>query len=123
MLSHKYPKLDYLVIGAGTGGATVPMLQELMGCEDVHTYPRLKSYTYTDISSYFFQRAAEKFEDFSQLMNFKKLDVEQDPETGLQACVIRCYRCSRRTPRHIRHALHDGTCTEAFTARRQTHPS
>ncbi|KAH7394794.1 S-adenosyl-L-methionine-dependent methyltransferase [Pyrenochaeta sp. MPI-SDFR-AT-0127] len=81
MLSHKYPNLDYLEIGAGMGGATVPMLQGLKGCEDVHTYPRLKPYTYTDISSYFFQCAAQKFEDFSQFMNFKKLDVEQDPET------------------------------------------
>ncbi|KAJ4376392.1 hypothetical protein N0V83_001675 [Neocucurbitaria cava] len=81
LLSHKYPNLDYLEIGAGTGGATVPTLQGLSGCEDLHTYPRLKSYTYTDISSYFFQRAAEKFETFVQFMKFKKLDVEQDPET------------------------------------------
>ncbi|KAH7394712.1 hypothetical protein BKA66DRAFT_438522 [Pyrenochaeta sp. MPI-SDFR-AT-0127] len=40
MLSHKYPNLDYLEIGAGMGGATVPMLQGLKGCEDVHTYPQ-----------------------------------------------------------------------------------
>jgi acyl transferase domain-containing protein/NADPH:quinone reductase-like Zn-dependent oxidoreductase/ubiquinone/menaquinone biosynthesis C-methylase UbiE len=81
MLSHKYPNLDYLEIGAGTGGATVPTLKGLSGCEDLHMYSRLRSYTYTDISSYFFQRAAEKFGGFAQFMNFKKLDVEHDPET------------------------------------------
>ncbi|KAH9879452.1 hypothetical protein IAQ61_001270 [Plenodomus lingam] len=81
MLSHKYPNLDWLEIGAGTGGATVPTLKGLSGCEGIHQYPRLKSYTYTDISSYFFQRAAEKFEDFAEFMKFKKLDVEHDPVT------------------------------------------
>ncbi|KAH8711877.1 hypothetical protein GQ44DRAFT_689781 [Phaeosphaeriaceae sp. PMI808] len=80
MLSHKYPNLDYLEIGAGTGGATVPTLQGLGGCDGLHKHPRLKSYTYTDISSYFFQRAAKKFEDFASFMHFKKLDIEVDPE-------------------------------------------
>ncbi|KAH7397176.1 hypothetical protein BKA66DRAFT_566312 [Pyrenochaeta sp. MPI-SDFR-AT-0127] len=118
ILSHKYPNLDFLEIGAGTGGATVPTLQGLRGCEGVHTYPRLKSYTYTDISSYFFQRAAEKFEDFSQFMKFKKLDVERDPETQdfkpasfdviVAANVLHATSDMHRTMTHARKLLRPG---------------
>jgi acyl transferase domain-containing protein/NADPH:quinone reductase-like Zn-dependent oxidoreductase/ubiquinone/menaquinone biosynthesis C-methylase UbiE len=117
MLSHKYPNLDYLEIGAGTGGATVPTLKGLSGYED-HTYPRLKSYTYTDISSYFFQRAAEKFEKFTQFMNFKKLDVEHDPETQdfkpasydviVAANVLHATSDMHRTMTHARKLLRPG---------------
>nr|QEG79218.1 polyketide synthase 39849 [Alternaria oxytropis] len=118
MLSHKYPNLDYLEIGAGTGGATVPTLKGLSGCEDLHTYPRLKSYTYTDISSYFFQRAAEKFENFAQFMEFKKLDVEHDPETQdfkpasydviVAANVLHATSDMHRTLTHTRKLLRTG---------------
>ncbi|KAF1850336.1 uncharacterized protein K460DRAFT_400404 [Cucurbitaria berberidis CBS 394.84] len=118
MLSHKYPNLDYLEIGAGTGGATVPTLKGLSGCEDLHTYPRLKSYTYTDISSYFFQRAAEKFETFNQFMKFKKLDVEQDPSTQdfkpasydviVAANVLHATSDMHRTMAHVRSLLRPG---------------
>ncbi|KAF1941682.1 hypothetical protein EJ02DRAFT_491319 [Clathrospora elynae] len=118
MLSHKYPNLDYLEIGAGTGGATVPTLKGLAGCEDLHTYPRMKSYTYTDISSYFFQRAAEKFGDFAQFMNFKKLDVEHDPETQdfkpasydviVAANVLHATSDMHRTMTHARKLLRPG---------------
>ncbi|KAG9187092.1 hypothetical protein G6011_04963 [Alternaria panax] len=118
MLSHKYPDLDYLEIGAGTGGATVPTLKGLSGYEDLHTYPRLKSYTYTDISSYFFQRAAEKFKDFAQFMNFKKLDVEHDPVTQdfepssydviVAANVLHATSDMHRTMMHARKLLRPG---------------
>ncbi|CAO2658326.1 Nn.00g060490.m01.CDS01 [Neocucurbitaria sp. VM-36] len=118
LLSHKYPNLDYLEIGAGTGGATVPTLQGLSGWKDLHTYPRLKSYTYTDISSYFFQRAAEKFEPFSQFMKFKKLDVEHDPETQdfkpasydviVAANVLHATSDMHRTMAHARKLLRPG---------------
>jgi acyl transferase domain-containing protein/NADPH:quinone reductase-like Zn-dependent oxidoreductase/SAM-dependent methyltransferase len=80
MLSHKFPDLDYLEIGAGTGGATVPTLKGLMGCDGLHRHPRLRSYAFTDISSYFLARAAEKFEDSGRFMTFKKLDIERHPE-------------------------------------------
>ncbi|KAF1829663.1 hypothetical protein BDW02DRAFT_138335 [Decorospora gaudefroyi] len=118
LLSHKYPNLDFLEIGAGTGGATVPTLKGLSGCEDLHTYPRLKSYTYTDISSYFFQRAAEKFEAFSRFMSFKKLDVEQDPETQdfkaasydviVAANVLHATSDINRTMAHVRTLVRPG---------------
>lgn len=118
LLSHKYPDLEYLEIGAGTGGATVPTLKGLSGYEDLHKYPRLKSYTYTDISSYFFQRAAKKLDDFSQFMNFKKLDVEQDPEAQdfkpasydviVAANVLHATSDMHRTMTHARKLLRPG---------------
>ncbi|KAL7775796.1 hypothetical protein CFE70_009640 [Pyrenophora teres f. teres 0-1] len=118
LLSHKYPNLDYLEIGAGTGGATVPTLKGLSGHEESQAYPRLGSYTYTDISSYFFQRAAEKFEGFSQFMKFKKLDVEHDPETQgfkpasydviVAANVLHATSDMHRTMTHARKLLRPG---------------
>jgi NADPH:quinone reductase-like Zn-dependent oxidoreductase/ubiquinone/menaquinone biosynthesis C-methylase UbiE/malonyl CoA-acyl carrier protein transacylase len=79
LLSHKYPNLDYLEVGAGTGGATVRTLHAL-GCCGKYRYPRFKSYTYTDISSGFFEAAMENFSEWRDLMKFRRLDVEQDPD-------------------------------------------
>ncbi|KAI4863957.1 putative polyketide synthase [Hypoxylon rubiginosum] len=76
MLSHKSPSLKYLEIGAGTGGATVPILNALGGGNG--TYPRFESYTYTDISSGFFEKAEQKFGDWSGLIDYRKLNIEQD---------------------------------------------
>ncbi|KAI1102916.1 putative polyketide synthase [Jackrogersella minutella] len=77
MLSHKDPSLKYLEIGAGTGGATVPILNALGGGKG--TYPRFESYTYTDISSGFFEKAEQKFSDWNGLIEYRKLNIEQDP--------------------------------------------
>ena len=120
MLSHKHPNLDSLEIGAGTGGTTVPVLRSLKECEDRHaySYPRLKAYTYTDISSYFFQRTAEKFEDFAPFMKFKKLDIDEDPETQdfkptsydviVAANVLHATSDIHRTMTHVRKLLRPG---------------
>ncbi|KAK4153322.1 hypothetical protein C8A00DRAFT_33947 [Chaetomidium leptoderma] len=80
LLSHKYPDLDYLEIGAGTGGCTTPVLQALGGT-DRREYARAKSYTYTDISTGFFEQAADKFSRWSDMVEFRKLDIEQDPDS------------------------------------------
>jgi len=58
LLSHKNPDLEILEIGAGTGGATAQVLNALGGSKA--PYPRFNSYTYTDISSGFFEKAEEK---------------------------------------------------------------
>lgn len=80
MLSHKNPDLEYLEIGAGTGGCSLPVLEALSGTEQ-RQYKRLRSYTYTDISAGFFEQAAEKFSAWSDVIEFSKLDIEQDPST------------------------------------------
>lgn len=118
MLSHKNPNLNYLEIGAGTGGATVPVLKGLTISDAPQTQPLLQSYTYTDISSYFFERAAEKFADYAQFMNFKKLDVEHDPEAQgfepascdviVAANVLHATSDIQRSMTHVRKLLRPG---------------
>ncbi|OIW29210.1 hypothetical protein CONLIGDRAFT_715584 [Coniochaeta ligniaria NRRL 30616] len=83
MLSHKNPNLEYLEIGAGTGGCTAPVLDALSGCGgaiDKYKYPRLKSYLYTDISAGFFDKAEAWLRpEWGHLVQFKKLNIEEDP--------------------------------------------
>lgn len=69
--------LRVLEVGAGTGSATLPVLQELSrGAEELPTF---LSYTFTDISSGFFENARAKFAKWSQRITYKKLDISQDP--------------------------------------------
>lgn len=70
--AHRYPNINVLEIGAGTGGSTVQVLPALS--------PQFKSYTYTDISPGFFEKARSLFrEEHASKMIFKVLDVERDP--------------------------------------------
>lgn len=63
--------------GAGTGGATKTIFDEIGSS--------FASYTYTDISAAFFKTASEIFSQHSEGMVFKKLDAERDPsEQGFQ---------------------------------------
>ncbi len=64
-------RLKMLEVGAGTGGTTTSVLPELpAGWTD---------YTYTDISSAFFSAAKARFEAAYPFLDFRVLDVEQDP--------------------------------------------
>lgn len=65
--------------GAGTGGATKSVLESLNG--------NFSSYTYTDISAGFFEKAAALFKAYSRKMIFKVFDVEKAPaEQGYEEC-------------------------------------
>ena len=68
---HRYPNLHILEIGAGTGGATKGVLQEIGDC--------FASYTYTDVSAGFFENAKTTFAERSDKMKFKVLDAGLDP--------------------------------------------
>lgn len=70
-ITHKYPRAKLLEIGAGTGGTTSGILHAVGNA--------YASYTYTDISSGFFAKAAEKLSDHTEKMTFKVLDIEKDP--------------------------------------------
>ena len=70
---HRYPHARILEIGAGTGGATKAVLEKIGD--------KMSSYTYTDISVGFFEKAAELFKEYSDKMVFKTLDVEKGPAT------------------------------------------
>ncbi|KAF6832756.1 hybrid PKS-NRPS protein [Colletotrichum plurivorum] len=69
-ISHRFPRCKILEIGAGTGGATRAMFDGLDGA--------YSSYTFTDISSSFFEKAKERLKDEAGHMTFKTLDVEKD---------------------------------------------
>lgn len=58
--------------GAGTGGATKQILKRI-GTEGFATY------TYTDISTGFFEEAASVFAPYRRQMTFKALDASRDP--------------------------------------------
>ncbi|KAJ5902202.1 hypothetical protein N7495_002730 [Penicillium taxi] len=77
-MAHQNPDLNILEIGAGTGGATLPILNSLGGHE-LGSTPRFSQYTYTDISPGFFEKAKTKFADWAHLMVYQTLDISADP--------------------------------------------
>ncbi|KAJ5314084.1 uncharacterized protein N7443_000968 [Penicillium atrosanguineum] len=77
-MAHQNPEMNILEIGAGTGGATLPILQTLGGHEAGST-PRFGHYTYTDISPGFFEKAKIKFDNWGHLMTYQVLDVSTHP--------------------------------------------
>ncbi|PSR77536.1 hypothetical protein BD289DRAFT_494214 [Coniella lustricola] len=70
-ITHRYPHAKFIEIGAGTGGATKPVVEAIGST--------MSSYTYTDISRGFFARAANSFAAYSNKMVFRTLDIEKDP--------------------------------------------
>ncbi|CAK7266645.1 Type I Iterative PKS [Sporothrix epigloea] len=78
-MNHEHPGLRVLEIGAGTGGASVGAIKAVS--------PHFASYTYTDISPAFFEKAKSRFtsEELAK-MEFRVLDIERDPiEQGFDA--------------------------------------
>jgi hybrid polyketide synthase/nonribosomal peptide synthetase ACE1 len=69
-IGYRNPTMNVLEIGAGTGGATKSILKELDEA--------FASYTYTDISSGFFEKAKEVFVSRESKMVYKTLDIEKD---------------------------------------------
>jgi SAM-dependent methyltransferase len=76
LLSFKNPRMKVLEIGAGTGGATLPLLQAL---DDPVDGPLFSRFCYTDISAGFFEKARVKFAQWEHRMDFRTLDVSRDP--------------------------------------------
>ncbi|GKT50422.1 lovastatin nonaketide synthase mokA [Colletotrichum spaethianum] len=70
-ICHRFPNMNILEIGGGTGSATRYILE----------IPQLgfNSYTFTDISASFFDKAREVFSQYKDRMDFRKLDITQDP--------------------------------------------
>ncbi|RYP35294.1 hypothetical protein DL767_003882 [Monosporascus sp. MG133] len=71
-IAHRFQSMDILEIGGGTGGATRSIL----------SIPQLgfNSYTFTDISPAFFEKAREEFVVHQDRMEFRKLDISRSPE-------------------------------------------
>ncbi|GKZ27179.1 type I Iterative Polyketide synthase (PKS) [Aspergillus brasiliensis] len=77
LLAHKSPDMKILEIGAGTGGATLPVLEALGGQNG--TSPMFSNYTFTDISSGFFEKAQVKLKSWAPFMTYSRLNIEEDP--------------------------------------------
>lgn len=67
---HRYPHSRIIEIGAGTGGATKRVTRRVKDS--------FRDYTFTDISSGFFETARNHFSEFAGRMTFKVLDAEKD---------------------------------------------
>ncbi|POS79314.1 polyketide synthase/peptide synthetase [Diaporthe helianthi] len=75
-LTRRHPHMKMLELGAGTGGATKSILEQIGG--------QFSSYTFTDISAGFFSTAMDVFNSSSKMI-FKTLDAERDVvEQGFQ---------------------------------------
>ncbi|KAM5464445.1 Type I Iterative PKS [Microsporum audouinii] len=69
-VAYRYPRMNIIEIGAGTGGSTRMILPTLDKA--------FSTYTFTDISSGFFEAAEKRFSQYSDRMIFKTLDMEKD---------------------------------------------
>ncbi|KAJ9316634.1 hypothetical protein DTO271D3_3141 [Paecilomyces variotii] len=84
----KQPGANILEIGAGTGAATKMVLEafDSRGIKEGFGGSLLGHYTFTDISQGFFQAARETFAAWQGMMDFKQLNIEDDPvEQGFKA--------------------------------------
>ncbi|KAK4078956.1 hypothetical protein Trihar35433_61 [Trichoderma harzianum] len=109
-VAHRYPRMKILEIGAGTGGATKGILESLG--------TTFESYTFTDISTGFFEAAAEAFAPWVDKMIFKPLNAENDViEQGYQektydfiiaSNVLHATKTLSETMRNVRRLLKPG---------------
>ncbi|CAI6341060.1 unnamed protein product [Periconia digitata] len=89
LLQFKNPNMRILEIGAGTASTTLPVLNALAARSDSNGRPLVDRYTFTDISTGFFEKAMKKLDRFGDLVEFKKLDIEYPP--GEQSIELASY--------------------------------
>ena len=77
-LGRHNPNMKILEIGAGTGSASLPILEALRSSSKVLA----STFDFTDISPGFFPAAQELLSDFENIVNYKTLDIEKDPEAN-----------------------------------------
>ncbi|CAJ2512279.1 Uu.00g052940.m01.CDS01 [Anthostomella pinea] len=77
-LGRQNPNMKLLEIGAGTGSASLPILQALQSSSKVLA----SSYDFTDISPGFFPAAQELLADFANIVQYKTLNIEDGPEAN-----------------------------------------
>ncbi|KAI1170868.1 putative hybrid NRPS/PKS enzyme [Nemania sp. FL0916] len=109
-IGHRYPHMNVLEIGAGTGGATKSFLKEIGDT--------FSTYTFTDISSGFFEKASQVFSAYSSRMSFKVLNIEKDIEEQgfvdgsydliIASLVLHATRNLEETMRNVRRLLKPG---------------
>lgn len=118
-VAHKDPGMKILEVGAGTGGATGPILETLVRHgENESGTCRFSSYDFTDISPSFFEKAKETFHYAVNRMKFKVLNIENDPiQQGFEAeqydmivaaNVFHATKSMDKTLQHVRRLLKPG---------------
>ena len=82
LIAHKTPQMKILEIGAGTGGMTTPIMEVIGSASGNRRYGQ---YDFTDLSTYFFEKAQNRFSG-EDAMIFSKLNIEEDPtDQGFEA--------------------------------------
>ncbi|KAL7791641.1 polyketide synthase [Trichoderma afarasin] len=77
LLAHKIAgQATVLEVGAGTGGTTARILDRLRNTDGSSMVGR---YVFTDVSAGFLGNAATRFSQDASVMEFKTLDIEQNP--------------------------------------------
>lgn len=80
MLGHSRTDLNILEIGAGTGSSTAVFLNLLspmsVGDQSSGRASSIAKYTYTDVSTGFFDKAKEKYKSWRKVLDFQRLDIE-----------------------------------------------
>jgi SAM-dependent methyltransferase/NADP-dependent 3-hydroxy acid dehydrogenase YdfG len=109
-LAHQHPRMRILEVGAGTGGSTRAVL-DAIGNQYV-------SYTYTDLSTGFFENARTVFSQHSNKLAFKTLDIENSPvdqgfpegtfDMVISSNCLHATRSLAETLRHCRQLLRPG---------------
>ncbi|KAI0430586.1 hybrid PKS-NRPS PsoA [Xylaria sp. FL1042] len=109
-ISHQYPRMRVLEVGAGTGGSTSVALQ--------HLGSNLEDYTFTDLSPTFFSAAGDRFSAQDDIMRYKVLDIEKSPayqgfeahsyDLIIAAHVLHATSSIARTVQHCRELLRPG---------------
>ncbi|KAF2228301.1 hypothetical protein BDZ85DRAFT_210823 [Elsinoe ampelina] len=70
-ISHRFPNLHVLEVGAGTGGTTHEILKK-RSCD-------IASYTFTDVSRGFLEEARGVYSGLPTKMQYRLLDISKDP--------------------------------------------
>ncbi|KAL9112623.1 MAG: hypothetical protein Q9227_003194 [Pyrenula ochraceoflavens] len=74
---HKLPTQRILDVGAGTGSLAYQVLNSLGGRNGLT--PLCHSYTFTDVDPTYFPAAKERLADWSDWVQYKPLNIENDP--------------------------------------------
>lgn len=118
-MCHKNPAMKVVEVGAGTGGMTNHVLDALtFRGENGNVTPRFARYDYTDISRSFFEKAQERFKNYGSVIQYRALDVEEDPTTQgfdvaeydvvVAAIVLHATNNLDSSTRHLRKLLKPG---------------
>ena len=115
LLGHKSPGQKILEIGGGTGAATAWILEALT--HKNNKQHRFSSYTFTDISAGFFEKARVRFKEYGNALEYKTLNIEKEPESQgfladydvvIAANVLHATSCMDKTMQHVKALLRPG---------------